>query len=190
MHRTGVPRKLKGRVFTTQEAIKTGLTFYDLRKMIGLGVVHKVRRGLFQAAEADFSEDQAFAAASLRIGSPSAICLVSALVHYQLSDSIPKKVWMMVDATKRTQYRDIRLLRTRNPRWSVGIEKKDGYRITSLERTLVDAIIYRNLIGTNLAMEALRKAIKNSTVTLGSIIDMSRRLEVYHRTRPYFEALA
>ena len=94
---------------------------------------------------------------------------------------------MTVDASKRTSYRSIRLLRTRNPRWNIGIDKKERYWITSLERTLVDAIIYRNLIGTYVAMEALRKAHKNSTATLGRIVDMSKKLKVYHRCKSLSE---
>ncbi len=177
-------------MFSTKEAARKGLTFYDLRKMVENGAVHKIARGLYQAAEADFSDEEAYTAASLQIGSPNAICLVSALAHYQLADAIPKRVWMMVDASKRTKYRNIRLLRTRNPRWNIGIEKKEGYWITSLERTLVDAIIYRRLIGTNVAMEALRKANKNSPATLGRLVDMAKKLKVYHRIQPYLEALA
>ena len=190
MSKTRIPSELKGRMFSTKEATRKGLTFYALRKMIEKGVVHKIARGLYQAAQADFSEGESFTAASLQIGTPNAICLVSALVYYQLADVIPKKVWMMVDASKRTKYRSIRLLRTRNPRWTIGIDKKKGYWVTSLERTLVDAIIYRNLIGTNVAMEALRKANRNSTVTLGRLVDMGKKLKAYHRIQPYLEALA
>ena len=54
----------------------------------------------------------------------------------------------------------------------------------------MDAIIYRNLIGTNVAMEALRKATKNSTAMLGRLVDMGKKLKVYHRIQPYLEALA
>lgn len=185
-----LPKKLTGQTFSTKEAVRQGLSFYALRMMLESGEVQKITRGIYRATQADFSEDQVFAAASLRIGSPSAVCLVSALAAYKLTDAIPKRTWLMVDATKRTTSREIRLLRTRNPKWKIGIEKRDGYWITTLERTLVDAILYRRFVGTNLCMEALRKASKESPAVLGRVLDMGKKLGVSHRIRPYIEALA
>lgn len=189
MSRARVPRALKGRPFSVQDALQQGLTFYYLQKMVEEGAVQKLSRGIYHAGEVENSEEEAFAVASAQMGPPNAVCLVSALVHYHLTDAIPKKVWLMTDASKRTRHRNIRLLRTRNPQWGVGIEKKKHYWITSIERTLVDAIIYRNLIGTNIAAESLRKAIKGH-VTLGKVADMARKMGVYHRVQPYVEALA
>ncbi len=189
MGQAKIPRSFKNRPFSTQEAAKAGITFYCLKKMVTDGTLRKVGRGLYQTGDADYSEEESFAAASAQIGRPNAVCLVSALAHYHLTDAIPKKVWLMVEAAKRTQHRNIRLLRTRNPQWKIGIEKKKQYWITSIERTLVDAILFRNLIGTNIAMEALRRAIKGS-VNLGRIADVAKELDVYHRVQPYLEALA
>ncbi len=190
MSRQVLPRVLLERAFSAKEAKREGLTFYDLRKMIQGGTVEKIARGVYRSVRADYSEEQDFAAASTRIGHPNAVCLLSALVYYKLTDAIPKKTWLMVESSKRTKSRDIRLLRTRNPRWNVGIVKTNDYWITSLERTLIDTILYRQLVGTNVAMEALRQAVKKDPAMLGKMMNLGKKLGVSHRILPYIEALA
>jgi predicted transcriptional regulator of viral defense system len=185
-----LPKGFLDKAFSLEQARQKGITFYQLRRMIQSGTLERAGRGVYQRTRTDFSEDYAFEAASVRIGSPNAVCLLSALAHYKLTDAIPKKTWLMVEASKRTKHRDLRLLRTRNPMWNIGIQKKRRYWITSLERTLVDAIVYRQLIGTNLCVEALRRAVKNNGANLGKLIDMGKKLGVAHRIRPYIEALA
>jgi Recombinase len=68
-------------------------------------------------------------------GQPSAICLISALPFYHLTDVIPKKTWVLGNANKITTQKDIRLWRRRNPNWNVGIKPIDGLAITSVDRT-------------------------------------------------------
>ena len=84
-----------------------------------------------------------FQEACAYIGTPSAISLLSALSYYNLTDTIPNKIWLIVPISKRTRRRDLRLLRITNPHWDIGIDKKQGYWITSINRTLVDIFIYK-----------------------------------------------
>ena len=180
----------KKSIFTRGEALAAGLTVYGLRQLIARGTIEKVNRGVYRVSSAEVSEEESYKAASLRIGFPSAICVLTALSHYQLTDAIPKKAWLLVDASKRTGHRDIRLLRARNAHWKVGIEKRGGYWLTSLERTLVESVIYRRFIGSNVAMEAVRRAVREEKTTLGDLMDMAKQLGVRDRLRPYIEALA
>lgn len=185
-----LPLELRGKPFTLSQATKLGMSRYLLGKLVSEGIVELVARGVYRASKTDISEEDQFRIASLRVGTPSAICLVSALSQYGLTDTIPKKTWIMVPASKRTRYSDLKLLRTRNPEWQVGIEKREGYSITTLERTIVDALCARARIGTQIATEALRKAIQSKKTTLGKIMDAAKQLGVVHRVRPYVEALS
>ena len=185
-----VPSELQKKPFTLSQAAKLGMSRYVLGKLVAKGIVELVARGVYCVSKGDISEEDQYRVASLRVGSPSAICLVSALSHHGLTDTIPRKTWIMVPVSKRSKYPDLKLLRTRNPEWQVGIEKHDGYSVTSLERTIVDAICARVRIGTQIATEALRKAVQSKKTTLGKIMDVAKRLGVVHRIRPYIEALS
>lgn len=185
-----LPPELIEKPFTLSQAKRLGLSRYVLAKLIADGVVELIARGVYRASKEDLTEEDQYRVATLRVGERSSICLVSALSHYGLTDIIPKKTWIMVPVSKQTQYGDLKLLRTRNPSWRIGIVKCDGYSITTLERTIVDAICARARIGTQIATEALRKAVQSKKTTLGKIMEMAKELHVAHRIQPYIEALA
>lgn len=185
-----LPSEIRGKPFTLSQAKKLGMSRYLLVKLVSEGVVELVARGVYRASKGDISEEDQFRVATLRVGTPSAICLLSALSHYGLTDTIARKTWIVVPASKRTRYPDLKLLRSRNPEWQVGIKKCDGYSITTLERTIVDALCARARIGTQIATEALRKAIQSKKTTPGRIMDMAKQLGVVHRVQPYIEALS
>ena len=185
-----LPTKLTKTSFTLNQATKLGLSRYALNKLIDAGIVELVVRGVYRAAQSDISEEDQFRIATLRVGTPSAICLVSALSYYNLTDTISRKTWIMVPVSKRTKHTELRLLRTRNPCWNIGIEKHDAYSITTIERTIVDTLCARSKLGSQIGIEALRKAIQSKKTTLGKIMDMSVKLGISHRVQPYIEALA
>jgi predicted transcriptional regulator of viral defense system len=185
-----LPAELSQKPFTRSQAAKQGVSTYLLKKLLVEGVIEQLMRGVYRVSTGDISEEDQFRAATLRVGSSSAICLVSALFHYHLTDTIPKKTWIMVPISKRTIYRDLKLLRTRNPDWNIGVEKREGYAITTLERTIIDCLNYRAKIGTQIGIDALRRAIGSKKTTLGKIMDVAVKLRLVHRIRPYIEALS
>jgi len=185
-----LPFELSEKPFTLRQAIKLGLNRYFLRKLIAEGVVEQLARGIYRRTKDDISEEDQYRSATLRVGSPSAVCLVSALAHHGLTDSIPKKTWMMVTNTKRTNFADIKVFRARSPKWKIGIEKCDGYSITKIERTIVDCLVQREKLGIQIGITALRNAISSRKSNLGKILDTAIKLGVAHRVRPYIEALS
>jgi predicted transcriptional regulator of viral defense system len=185
-----LPSKLREKPFTSSQAAKLGLSFYELRKLVSQGVIEQVARGIYRTAGDDIGEEEQYRIATLRVGTPSAICLISALSHFNLTDTIPKKTWIMVPGHKRTVDRRLKLFRARDPNWKIGIEKHDGYFITTIERTLVDCLAHRSRLGTQIGIEALRRAITTKKTTLGKIMEMAAQLEVGHRILPYIEALS
>jgi len=187
---TQIPLKLREKPFTLNQAIKQGISRYGLNKLLAEGKIELLVRGVYRVAQNDYSDEDQYRVATLRVGTPSAICWVSALSHFELTDTIPKKIWIMVPVTKRSKQADFKLLRTRNPQWNIGIEKRDGYAITNIERTVVDVLCARKKIGTQIGTEALRKAIRSKKTTLGKIMEMAVKLKMDHRIRPYIEALA
>ena len=141
----------------------------------------------FMPSSLDYSEEYQFKVATLVVGAPSVICLISALSLYHLTDQIPKKTWIIVPNTKRMAIRGLRLLRQRDPKWDIGIVKQNGYCITSIERTLVESFCYSKIIGANTAIQALREALKKMT-TGAKVYAMAEKMGVLHRLLPYLVA--
>lgn len=185
-----LPHNLKVGLFSTQQAIKNGLSYKNIRHLMENQVITRLARGIYCQSDHDLSEEDEATLATMIVGRPSAICLLSALSHHQLTDIIPKMTWIMVPDTKRTQHSTLRLFRTNHPLWTVGIQKETQYWVTDIERTIVDCLTQKRVIGTQTAIEALRQAIKDQRTTLDKVLKMAIRLKVENRIITTIEALA
>jgi predicted transcriptional regulator of viral defense system len=185
-----LPKQLKKQSFTYQEALTKGVTRYGLIKLLEMGEIERVGRGIYQSVDIELSQQLQFQEATLQLGSPSAICLISALDYFSLTDLVPTQVWVMVDDNKRTSLKHLKLLRCRQPNWNIGIKKKKGYWVTSLERTLVDCLVYKKQVSRSVAIEALRLSLNEKRTTLHKIISMAEKLKVFHLIYPTLEAFA
>lgn len=185
-----LPEKLHSEPFTYKEASEVGLTQYAVMKLLESGVIERIEHGLYQATNTDITEEEQYIRAIKKVGEPSAVCLLSALSHYGLTDTIPKKVWLMVDDHKRVKSGYIKLYRARDPKWNVGIISPDGYPITSLERTIVDSLTHTRLVSARAGIDALKQAIREKKSTANKILSVADILGVKHRVLPYVEALS
>lgn len=184
-----LPSKFKDKPFTTSQFKKAGRSRYDLKLLVDAGLVEQVARGTYRPVGLDYTEEERFRIATLRVGPKSAVCLISALAVYGLTDNRHSKVWLMVPRDKITRARELKIVRPREPRWNIGIEKQDGYSITTVERTIVDCFIYRAQLGTTYGVKALRDAVEQKMTTLKKVMEMAIELEAKHRLIPYIEAL-
>ncbi len=177
--------------FSYQEAVDAGMNKYALKKMMDQGKVEKLGRGLYQKTSPDEDlEENQYRVARIRCGLPSSLCLLTALAYYHVTDEIPKKTWVLVPAMKRVSSKELKLVRSRNPQWDIGIKKTKDYWITTLERTLIDGIIYKRLIGSQVALGAIKEALSQKKVKLGALYDMAKKMGMEHRVLHYIEALA
>lgn len=174
---------------TARELERRGISRNEIQRLLKKGDLLRLGRGVYQLASVDFEDEAQFRAAAKRIRGPSAVCTLSALAHYNLTDEIPKQVWLMVDVERKSNLKDIRLFRTRNPHWKIGITRVEGYQITNLERTIVDCLSYSHKFG-NLGIEALKRALKSKHTTLNKVVDMAERLGVGHKIQSIVQALS
>lgn len=173
---------------TAKELEKQGVSRNDLQSLLKSEKILRVGRGVYQLPSAELSDENQFRAATKRIKGPSAVCLLSALAFYNLTDEIPKKVWLIVDANRKSYQKDIRLFRSHKPQWKVGIREAQGYRITTIERTIVDCIAYQPKLGS-LGIEALKRALKDKQTTASKVMEMAEQLKVAKRILPYLQVL-
>ncbi len=187
---TKLPKALQKGPFTYQQALDAGLTFSTLRRLVASEQCYSVSRGVYMPINIDYNEENQFKVATLITGEPSVICLLSALSVYGLTDQIPRQTWVTVPKSKRTREKSLKILRQVDPQWNIGIHKKNGYSITSIERTIVEAFFYKRMLGSNVAISALREAVKAKITTPSKVLDMSKKLGVVRSILPYLEAMA
>ncbi len=185
-----IPNALKIGNFSRKKAEKYGVNQYRLYRWLDEGVLERIERGIYRVPTIDYDDQDAFRTATMRLGKKSAVCLLSALVFYNLTDEIPHQTWMMVEQSKRSQHKDLRLIRVLDPKWKIGIESQDGYKITSLERTLIDCLLWKRHLGSMLGLQSLKRALTQKKTTLSKVIDMAAKLNVLGRIQPIIEVLA
>jgi predicted transcriptional regulator of viral defense system len=185
-----VPKPLQGKPFTYNEARNKGLTQYAVQKLLDAGIIERIEHGLYRSMDVDLSDEEIYRHAIKRVGKPAVVCLLSALSYYELTDVIPKQVWLMVPKEKRIKSSSVKLYRASDPSWKVGIESKNGYSITSIERTIVDALTLKALVPNRLGIDALKSAISNKKTSANKVLKIASDLGVKHRVLPYIEALS
>ncbi|MEI6791011.1 MAG: type IV toxin-antitoxin system AbiEi family antitoxin domain-containing protein [Myxococcaceae bacterium] len=185
-----IPKVLRSSNFSRSEAERSGISRYRLYRCLEEGVLERLERGIYRVPRADYNDEDTFRTATLCAGKKSAVCLLSALVFYNLTDEIPRQTWLMVEQAKRSKHKNLHLIRVAEPKWKIGIDSQKGYQITSLERTLVDCLIWKRHLGTMLGIQSMKRALEHKKTSLSKIIDMANRLGVLERIQVVIEVLA
>lgn len=178
---------LKRRIFTYSQAISDGLSQYKIEQLVGQGLLDHIDRGIYQIPSGSFSNEDIYRQATVIAGFPCAICLWSALVFYDLTDEIDIKTWLWIAQDKRIRNRLIRPVRRANPQWRTGIDVHEGYWVTSIERTLVEALAYPRYVGSFAANSALKQALRQKKTDIAKIITMAKNLNFFNRIEKILE---
>ncbi|MDY7038547.1 MAG: type IV toxin-antitoxin system AbiEi family antitoxin domain-containing protein [Thermodesulfobacteriota bacterium] len=173
-----------------------GLHHESLRRLCKDGVLVKTGRGLYELSDADVTEHHTLALVGKRI--PNAvICLLSSLQFHDIGTQSPSKVWIAIDrkaAKPHADYPTIRIVRFTGSSLSEGIEMHDiegvTVRIYNPAKTVADCFKYRNKIGLDVSLEALRECIRGRRCTHDELWHYAKVCRVANVMRPYLEAVA
>lgn len=185
-----IPKRLTTAPFSIAQAEEHGISRYQLYRLVKKGVLERLERGIFRIPAMDIDEEDSFRAATLTVGPTSAICLLSALSYYNLTEEIPHQTWVMVEQNKRASQKSLKLIRTAHPKWNIDVEQHAGYRITSIERTLIECLIGHRFLGKMLGIESLKKALLQKKTTLNKIISTASRLGNINKIQKILEILS
>ena len=146
------------------------------------GLITKEGRGIFLISDksGDFETCQ-YAILLAQLGTPSVICLWTALAFYELTEEVPSEIWAYVPYEKTTRLKSVKIVRKRNPFWEVGINTIENVRITNIERTLVDTMTDRKHFTKGQSFKMILNAIRDKKTTLMKIINMAKKLKVDKR---------
>jgi predicted transcriptional regulator of viral defense system len=185
-----------GGVMKTNQALMQGIHPAALYRLVEGGQIMRLARGLYRlTSNQEFSNpDLAVVAAK----APEAVvCLISALSFHGITTQIPRAVYLAVPrgryAGLRLRTPPVRIYRFDAPTFEQGIEPHaiDGIpvRIYSVARTVVDCFKYRNKLGLDVAIEALRFARARKRSSNRELLRFAQLLRQDRVMAPYLEGV-
>jgi predicted transcriptional regulator of viral defense system len=167
-----------------------------LTRLYAQGVLERPARGLYVLANAEADENQSLLEACKRVPH-GVVCLLSALRFHGLTTEAPFEVWLGIDAKARlpkVEYPPLRIVRFSGPALTEGVEEHVirgvTVRVTNPARTVVDCFKYRNKVGLDVALEALRDCRQKRKATVDELHRVAQARRMANVMRPYLEALA
>ncbi len=190
------PRKAPPGVIRARDAAEHGLSRKRLSELTRAGKLERVARGLYTAADAEVTEHHTLveAAASVPHG---VICLLSALRFHELGTQQPHEVWVAIGRKAwkpRLDWPPVHVVRFSGEALDFGVEEhlleNVSVRITSREKTVADCFKYRNKIGLDVALEALREYLRSRKRSVDDLVRAARVCRVARIMQPYLESMA
>jgi predicted transcriptional regulator of viral defense system len=164
--------------------------------MVADGMIERVGPGLYRRVDVEVTEMETIAMVASAV--PHAIvCLLSALRIHEIGTQSPHQVWLAIDRKARKPKRPpakTRVVRFSGQMLTYGVISRPmqgvNVRLTNPARTVVDCFRYRNKVGLDVAMEALRDAVRSRKAMVGEIDRAAEVCRVRTVIAPYLEALS
>jgi predicted transcriptional regulator of viral defense system len=185
------------------ELAREGVTAATIARMREKGLILQLSRGLYQLPDAGGDVNHALAEAA-KLVPKAVVCLTSALAFHELTDAIPRSVWMAIgpkDRRPAVTQPPLQIVRFRGKMLNEGIEKHviEGVqvRIYNVAKTIVDLFRYRQSAGKrykkspglNLALEGLREALRRRKATPAEIAEYAHDARIWKVVEPYLQAM-
>jgi predicted transcriptional regulator of viral defense system len=185
----------KGGTLRTRDLIALGVHTDALYALRESGQIVELGRGLYRLAEVGEAEHPDLAEVAARAPN-AAVCLISALSYHDITTQIPSSVHL---AVPRGSYHGIKLsmpvtVYRFNPKtFNEGLETHRiggmTLKIYSAARTVVDCFKFRNKLGLDVPLEALRLARQRKRVQNHELLHYARLLRVENPMTPYLQAI-
>jgi predicted transcriptional regulator of viral defense system len=186
----------KQSVISGKDLDALGIPRNTLVRLVRSGKLLRVGRGLYSSPQAPATEHRTLAEVCKKI--PQAvICLSSALRFHELTTENPFEVWIAVKRrswTPRMDYPPIRVMHFSGEAFDFGITEHSveggKIRVYSPAKTVADCFKFKGRVGTELAIEALREAVRKRKTTMDELWEAAKVCRVSNVMRPYMESLA
>ena len=187
--------KNHGGILRTAQALKKGIhpgTLYDMRDS---GALEMISRGVFRLSDNPPLGNPDLVTVATRVPN-GVICLISALAFYELTTQIPHEVHLALSRgaeEPRLDYPPIKTYRFTGKAFTAGVNIHDldgvSVRIYSPEKTLADCFKFRNKVGLDTVIEALRFYRERRRIKVDDLLHYATVCRVNNIIRPYLEAI-
>lgn len=166
-----------------------------LSRLVAAGRLERVARGVYSLPGRALSEHRSLAEVTLRVPQ-GIVCLLSALRVHGIGTQAPFEVWIAIPHNSPTPKLDqpaLRAIRMSGPALSEGVEPTqiDGVSVPvfNAAKTIADCFKFRNKIGLDVALEALRDGWTQRKVTVDALWHYATIDRVSNVMRPYLESV-
>ena len=187
--------KRKGGLLRMADAVRAGVHRDTLRVMVERGELEKISRGLYRLIDSQMPTHPDLAAVAVKVPH-GVICLISALAYHELTTQIPHEVYLAIDRNSeppRIEFPPVRTFRFSGAAFTEGVErhKVDSVtlRVYSREKTIADCFKFRNKIGLDTCVEALRRYRESRGFNPDVLLRYAAICRVKQVMRPYIEAM-
>jgi predicted transcriptional regulator of viral defense system len=178
------------------EAAAEGIPWVYVRRLAAQGKLQQVARGVYRAPDDTVSAHHGFVLVALK--SPQAVVsLLSALAFHDLTTQLPSEVWITIGHKAHPPKLDwptLRVTHASGAALTQGVEQHlvEGVtvRVYSPAKTVADCFKFRNKIGLDVALEALRAYRRAHRGGMEDLEHFARICRVSRVMRPYLEALS
>lgn len=181
---------------TVRELAAAGIHRQVLSRLVESGELERVVRGVYRLPEHPLTEHHGLAMVSAVVPH-GVICLLSALQFHGIGTQLPSEVWIAIDRRARRpalKYPPLRIVRYSGAALTEGVEshRLEGQtvRVYNVAKTVADCFKYRNKIGLDVALEALREARRAKKASADALWRYAKINRVANVMRPYLEAVA
>lgn len=176
-------------VMKTQE-IRESKSYYGIRKAVEEGSVVRLKNGVYASAEAlaDTMIDIE------RVVPKGVLCLYSAWAHYGLTTQIPGAFYVAVEKHRKVvvpQFPPITLCYWEQKYYEMGVVEAEvsGHRVRiyDLEKSVCDAVKFRNKVGLDVAAEVLKAYLARKDRNIARLTSYARQMRVASTLKGYLE---
>jgi predicted transcriptional regulator of viral defense system len=173
-----------------------GIARQHLSRLYREGVLDRVERGLYVLKESEGSEHQTLIEAARRVPH-GVVCLLSALSFHHLTTQAPFEVWLAIENGARrpaVERLPIRVVYMSGEAFASSIETHEidgiAVRVYAPAKTVADCFKFRNKVGLDVAIEALRDYRRRSDFSMDELWRAAKIDRVNNVMRPYLESVA
>jgi len=167
-----------------------------LTRMVASGQLQRVGHGLYRLPDYSGTEHENLATIAARV--PQAVfCLLTALLFHDLGTQMPSENWIAMPRgshVPRMDYPPLKMVQMAEPVHAAGVETHVlddvPIRVFSIAKTVVDCFKFRNKLGLDVALEALRDAREKTKVSVDEIWHYAELCRVAKVMRPYLAGLS
>ncbi len=179
----------------SSEARRLGIHPQTLSRMVETGRLMREERGLYRLAEIELTGNADLIQVA-KLVPRGIVCLISALSFHGLTTQIPQKVYLAIpQAMKKPKltYPPIDVVWLSSQVYSAGIESHEldavSVRIYNREKTVADCFKFRNKIGLDVAIEALKEYLRFADRSIDDLMHYAAVDRVQKVMQPYLAAL-
>jgi len=172
-----------------------GISRTALQRLVNGGAIERRGRGLYVVSGVDLGEKQTVIEASRRIPE-GIVCLLSALQFHDFTTQTAHEIWMALPAKAwrpRNPGLPLRFVFLSGPALETGIQQHRIHgvpvRVYSPAKTVADCFKFRNKVGLDVALEALREGWRARRFQIDELTAAAKACRVWGVMRPYMEAL-